>query len=113
MRVLDIDSQAKITGDYTTALRNLCAHHSKYYRYNDLLDSYLPKSNLPLEEKIRLLRHPQTEVQALMLLDAVEQSSDWQLVREVLDEPNVKNSKSTMVKEYRDRLQTKLEIFGI
>lgn len=112
-QVLDIDSQAKITGDYTTALRNLCAHHSKYYRYNDLLDSYLPKSNLPLEEKIRLLRHPQTEVQALMLLDAVEQSRDWQLVREVLDEPNVKNSKSTMVKEIRDRLQTKLEIFGL
>lgn len=112
-QVLEIDSQAKLTGDYTTALRNLSAHHSNYSRYNDLLDSYLPESNLPREEMIRLLRHPQTEVQALMLLDAVEQSRNWQLVREVLNEPFVKNCKSTMVKEYRDRLQTKLEIFGL
>lgn len=112
-QVLDIDSQAKLTGDYTSALHNLYAHHRNYYRYNDLIDSYLPKSNLSWEEVIRLLRHPQTEVQALMLLDAVEQSRNWQLVREVLDEPYVKNSNSTVVKEIRDRLQTKLEIFGI
>ncbi len=112
-QVLEIDNQAKLTGDYTTALRNLSAHHSKYYRYNELADTYLPKVKMQSVELISILRHPQTEAQAIMLIAAAEQSRNWQLVREVLNEPYVKNSKSTMVKEYRDRLQTKLEIFGI
>lgn len=112
-QVLEIDNQAKLTGDYTTALRNLSAHHSKYYRYNELADTYLPKVKMQSVELISILRHPQTEAQAIMLIAAAEQSRNWQLVREVLNEPYVKNSKSTMVKEYRDRLQTKLKIFGI
>ena len=112
-QVLEIDNQAKLTGDYTTALRNLSAHHSKYYRYNELADTYLPKVKMQSVELISILRHPQTEAQAIMLIAAAEQSRNWQLVREVLNEPYVKNSKSTMVKEYRDRLQTKLEIFGL
>lgn len=112
-QVLEIDNHAKLTGDYTTALRNLSAHHSKYYRYNELADTYLPKVKMQSVELISILRHPQTEAQAIMLIAAAEQSRNWQLVREVLNEPYVKNSKSTMVKEYRDRLQTKLEIFGI
>lgn len=112
-QILEIDSQAKLTGDYAKALRDIYAHHGGYSRFNEIVDAYLPRTNLTWEEIVHLLRHPKTETQAIMLLDAAEKSGNLQLIQRVVNDPYIVNSDSTMVKDMRGHLQSRLIIRGL
>ena len=105
-----LDEHAKNTKDYDTAIRRLYKEYKSNPRYNNLLDTYLSYTTIPDEEMALILQHPNSEAQAIMLLNAVENINQKGYVSQAINESYVKNSDSPIVQELRLNLISKYNL---
>ena len=96
--LMRIDDVARKTGDFNKAVKELVALGREVPRYDDYLDEYLSKANLSADDVIGLITDPQTETQAMVLINAAINKNDPEIKARIKALPII-NSGSTILKE--------------
>lgn len=102
--LMDLDDKARKTGDYNNAVRELIALGKDTPRYDEYLDEYLSKSNMPWNETLEILSNPSSETQALRLIDAALNSGDQKIMSDVKSNQYIQRSGSSVIKELMSKL---------
>ena len=96
--LMRIDDMARKSGDFNTAVKELVALGRVAPRYDDYLDEYLSKADLSANDLIRLIPAPQTETQAMVLINAALKNNDPDIKAHVKALPYINNG-SAILKE--------------
>ena len=102
--LMEIDDTARKSGDYNTAVKKLTTIGNFTPKYNEYLDEYLLKANLSYEEIVQYLTDPNSETQALMVIDAALNLNDNEIKSRVKSMPYIQQCSFSSVKEFLSKL---------
>lgn len=110
MELLNLNDEANRTGDYDAAIHKLFEQYQNCSRYNELLDRFLNKANLSPSEASNILKHPQSEVQAIVLLSAVDELGSRTLAEQIVEDDFLLHSDSAIVRDMYRQIMSKFNI---
>lgn len=97
--LMKVDDEARKTGDFNTAVKELIALGNEIPKYNEYLDEYLSKSDISSDEILKILINPSSETQALILIEAALKSKDQEMKAKIKSNLYINKSTSSLVKD--------------